>query len=95
MSTKKIFKKKNKTQYLERDASHTEHDGIRGLDKKVEDPDVLPYVLETGGKQYEGKVEGSQSSHYVLFCMRDDGFDVIPADKWYKFNRELFEVLIE
>lgn len=58
------------------------------LKKKAES---VPWILEDdeGDNLYMGNLEGGQSSNYVLFMFSEDGFKVVPADNWYKFNPKL------
>ncbi|KAK9450287.1 uncharacterized protein V1518DRAFT_413461 [Limtongia smithiae] len=47
-----------------------------------------PWLVEDfdGKNTWVGNYEASQSDCYVLFVFDDDGFKVVPAEKWYKFT---------
>ncbi|KAJ3226111.1 hypothetical protein HK099_005580 [Clydaea vesicula] len=87
---KSFFKKKNKSFFFGRNKAYDENDpddGISGLRRRAADPDILPWILKPNDKlEYEGNVEGAQSSQYVFFVLSDGHFNVVPAAKWYKFK---------
>ncbi|KAI8323167.1 Rap30/74 interaction domain-containing protein [Martensiomyces pterosporus] len=53
--------------------------------------EARPWVLEDYDEKesWTGSLEGGQKSNYVLFVLMDDGFKVIPVDRWYKFTPKL------
>ncbi|ORX67637.1 Rap30/74 interaction domain-containing protein [Linderina pennispora] len=53
--------------------------------------EARPWVLEDYDEKesWNGTLEGGQKSDYVLFVLMDDGFKVVPVDRWYKFTPKL------
>ncbi|KAJ1937730.1 transcription factor IIF subunit tfg1, partial [Linderina macrospora] len=53
--------------------------------------EARPWVLEDYDEKesWNGTLEGGQKSDYVLFVLMDDGFKVVPVDRWYKFMPKL------
>ncbi|KAK3817014.1 MAG: hypothetical protein J3R72DRAFT_497922 [Linnemannia gamsii] len=52
--------------------------------------ELAPWVLDGNDSQknWTGELEGGQEASYAVFVKTEDGFKVIPVDKWYKFNRK-------
>ncbi|ORY04619.1 Rap30/74 interaction domain-containing protein [Basidiobolus meristosporus CBS 931.73] len=59
--------------------------------RKIREQEAKPWVIEdTDNTNYwSGVLEGGQQSNYYLFICTDEGFQVVPAHKWYKFNQKL------
>ncbi|KAK7294398.1 hypothetical protein RJT34_17287 [Clitoria ternatea] len=57
--------------------------------KKSEKYKNRPWLLEdeTGQSQYQGHLEGAQSTTYYLLIMERKEFVAIPAGSWYNFNK--------
>ncbi|KAG0326812.1 hypothetical protein BG004_002898, partial [Podila humilis] len=75
-----LFKKKTRQIYI---ANEDE--------RKKKEIESAPWVFEDYDTQntFTGQLEGGQHANYVLFVFSDDGFKVVPADKWYKFSPKL------
>ncbi|KAG0012019.1 hypothetical protein BGZ81_001814 [Podila clonocystis] len=75
-----LFKKKTRQIYI---ANEDE--------RKKKEIESAPWVIEDYDSQnnFTGQLEGGQHANYVLFVFSDDGFKVVPADKWYKFSPKL------
>ncbi|KAF9409182.1 hypothetical protein BGZ94_002033 [Podila epigama] len=75
-----LFKKKTRQIYI---ANEDE--------RKKKEIESAPWVIEDedGTNNFTGQLEGGQHANYVLFVFSDDGFKVVPADKWYKFSPKL------
>ncbi|RKO92675.1 hypothetical protein BDK51DRAFT_51043, partial [Blyttiomyces helicus] len=91
-----LFKKKTKSFYFGRDEEAEEEAKQAGKDgaaprRRKKDPDRFPWLLTDaeGNNGHVGNVDGAQDSNYYLFVFSDDGFQVIPASKWYKFTPKL------
>ncbi|KAJ1918434.1 transcription factor IIF subunit tfg1 [Mycoemilia scoparia] len=50
-----------------------------------------PWMFEDYDAQnsWTGTLEGGQKSNYFLFVLIDDGFKVVPVDRWYNFRQKL------
>ncbi|KAJ2095529.1 transcription factor IIF subunit tfg1 [Coemansia sp. S100] len=59
--------------------------------RRLDIEEARPWVLEDDDEKevWTGSLEGGQSSAYVLFVLTDDGFKVVPVDRWYKFTPKL------
>ncbi|OLY80773.1 Transcription initiation factor IIF subunit alpha [Smittium mucronatum] len=59
--------------------------------RKLNIEESRPWILEDfdGAQNWTGTLEGGQKSNYVLFVLMDDGFKVVPVDRWYKFSSKL------
>ncbi|OMJ25357.1 Transcription initiation factor IIF subunit alpha [Smittium culicis] len=59
--------------------------------RKLNIEESRPWILEDfdGAQNWTGTLEGGQKSNYVLFVLMDDGFKVVPVDKWYKFSSKI------
>ncbi|KAJ1974613.1 transcription factor IIF subunit tfg1 [Dimargaris cristalligena] len=59
--------------------------------RKLREVESKPWLLEDFDHQelWTGSLEGGQKSSYVMFVLIEDGFKIIPADKWYKFHPKL------
>ncbi|KAJ2869905.1 transcription factor IIF subunit tfg1 [Coemansia aciculifera] len=59
--------------------------------RRLDIEEARPWVLEDDDERevWTGSLEGGQSSTYVLFVLTDDGFKVVPVDRWYKFTPKL------
>ncbi|KAJ2886018.1 transcription factor IIF subunit tfg1, partial [Coemansia aciculifera] len=59
--------------------------------RRLDIEEARPWVLEDDDESevWTGSLEGGQSSAYVLFVLTDDGFKVVPVDRWYKFTPKL------
>jgi len=75
-----LFKKRTRQIYL---ANEDE--------RKKKEIESAPWVVEDYDHQnsFTGQLEGGQHANYVLFVFAEDGFKVVPADKWYKFSSKL------
>ncbi|KAG0050380.1 hypothetical protein BGZ83_004845 [Gryganskiella cystojenkinii] len=75
-----LFKKRTRQIYL---ANEDE--------RKKKEIESAPWVVEEddGQNSFTGQLEGGQHADYVLFVFTDDGFKVVPADKWYKFSSKI------
>ncbi|KAF8941716.1 hypothetical protein BGZ47_007259 [Haplosporangium gracile] len=60
-------------------------------ERKKKEIEAAPWVLDDYDSQnnWTGQLEGGQGANYVLFVFAEDGFKVVPADKWYKFSPKL------
>ncbi|KAG0370884.1 hypothetical protein BC939DRAFT_505853 [Gamsiella multidivaricata] len=60
-------------------------------ERKKKEIEAAPWVVEDYDNQnnWTGQLEGGQHANYVLFLFSDDGFKVVPADKWYKFTPKI------
>ncbi|KAK9459316.1 uncharacterized protein V1516DRAFT_708437 [Lipomyces oligophaga] len=56
--------------------------------RKLRYEEHYPWLLEDfdGQNTWVGSYEAAQSDCYVLFVVDEDGFKMIPAEKWYKFT---------
>lgn len=80
-SKKNLFKKKTRQVFIPLDPA------ARQLKKE----EALPWVLEDydGHNTWVGNVEAGQSKgQYMLFVFAEDGFRVVPAHRWYKFQKK-------
>ncbi|KAH8547822.1 hypothetical protein BGW37DRAFT_508826 [Umbelopsis sp. PMI_123] len=59
--------------------------------RKLREEEQKPWVLEDFDNQngFVGTLEGGQKSDYMLFVFAENGFKVVPVDKWYKFNPKI------
>ncbi|KAJ2744782.1 transcription factor IIF subunit tfg1 [Coemansia sp. BCRC 34301] len=59
--------------------------------RRLDIEEARPWVLEDDDESevWTGSLEGGQNSTYVLFVLTDDGFKVVPVDRWYKFTPKL------
>ncbi|KAJ2005162.1 transcription factor IIF subunit tfg1 [Coemansia thaxteri] len=59
--------------------------------RRLDIEEARPWVLEDDDEKevWTGSLEGGQSSSYVLFVLTDDGFKVVPVDRWYKFTPKI------
>ncbi|KAJ2850252.1 transcription factor IIF subunit tfg1 [Coemansia brasiliensis] len=59
--------------------------------RRLDIEEARPWILEDDDEKevWTGELEGGQSSEYVLFVLAEDGFRVVPVDRWYKFNPKL------
>ncbi|CAO3675686.1 unnamed protein product [Umbelopsis ramanniana] len=59
--------------------------------RKLREEEQKPWVLEDFDNQnaFVGTLEGGQKSDYMLFVFAENGFKVVPVDKWYKFNSKI------
>ncbi|ORZ11673.1 hypothetical protein BCR41DRAFT_356735 [Lobosporangium transversale] len=65
--------------------------GANGEERKKKEIEAAPWVIEDydSKNNWTGQLEGGQHANYVLFVFSDDGFKVVPADKWYKFSPKI------
>ncbi|KAJ8098792.1 hypothetical protein POJ06DRAFT_142305 [Lipomyces tetrasporus] len=56
--------------------------------KKLRYEEYYPWLVEDfdGKNTWVGNYEAAQSDCYVLFVFDEDGFKMVPAEKWYKFT---------
>ncbi|KAJ2445433.1 transcription factor IIF subunit tfg1, partial [Coemansia sp. RSA 2440] len=76
-----LFKKKTKQVYFADEEK-----------RRLDIEEARPWVLEDDDESHvwTGDLEGGQNaSAYVLFVLADDGFRVVPVDRWYKFAPKL------
>ncbi|KAJ2796096.1 transcription factor IIF subunit tfg1, partial [Coemansia guatemalensis] len=59
--------------------------------RRLDIEEARPWVLEDDDEKevWTGSLEGGQNSAFVLFVLADDGFKVVPVDRWYKFTPKL------
>ncbi|KAJ2756563.1 transcription factor IIF subunit tfg1, partial [Coemansia nantahalensis] len=59
--------------------------------RRLDIEEARPWVLEDDDEKevWTGTLEGGQSSSYVLFVLAENGFKVVPVDRWYKFAPKL------
>ncbi|KAJ2844756.1 transcription factor IIF subunit tfg1, partial [Coemansia erecta] len=59
--------------------------------RRLDIEEARPWVLEDDDEKevWTGSLEGGQNSSYVMFVLADDGFKVVPVDRWYKFTPKL------
>ncbi|KAJ2595775.1 transcription factor IIF subunit tfg1 [Coemansia sp. RSA 1722] len=59
--------------------------------RRLDIEEARPWVLEDDDETevWTGSLEGGQNSSYVMFVLADDGFKVVPVDRWYKFTPKL------
>ncbi|KAK7206304.1 hypothetical protein BZA70DRAFT_276258 [Myxozyma melibiosi] len=74
---KALFQKKTRQVY-------TNHEEERRLRYE----EFYPWLIEDfdGKNTWVGNYEAAQSDCYVLFVFDEDGFKMVPAEKWYKFT---------
>ncbi|KAJ1662248.1 transcription factor IIF subunit tfg1 [Coemansia sp. RSA 1813] len=77
---KNLFKKRTKQVYFADEEK-----------RRLDIEEARPWVLEDDDEKdvWTGSLEGAQNSAYVLFVLTDDGFKVVPVDRWYKFTPKL------
>jgi transcription initiation factor TFIIF subunit alpha len=75
-----LFKKRTRQIYIGKDDERQK--------KEIES---APWVVEDYDSKntWTGQLEGGQHANYVLFVFSDDGFKVVPADKWYTFTPKI------
>ncbi|KAJ2162806.1 transcription factor IIF subunit tfg1 [Coemansia sp. RSA 552] len=59
--------------------------------RRLDIEEARPWVLEDDDEQevWTGSLEGGQNSEFVLFVLAEDGFRVVPVNRWYKFAPKL------
>ncbi|KAI8086397.1 uncharacterized protein BX664DRAFT_335691 [Halteromyces radiatus] len=74
-----LFKKRTRQIYLAKEDT-----------RELKEQEHRPWILEdfTGTNSFTGTLEGGQRSDYVLFVLTENGFKVVPLDRWYKFQRK-------
>ncbi|EMR09814.1 hypothetical protein PNEG_01995 [Pneumocystis murina B123] len=74
-----IFKKKTRQGYR-----------INKAEWILRQEERVPWVLEDfdGRNTWIGTMEGGQSHNYVFFVFAENGFKVVPANKYYRFNQK-------
>ncbi|KAI8361763.1 hypothetical protein BD560DRAFT_355912 [Blakeslea trispora] len=74
---KMLFKKRTKQIYMAKEDT-----------RELKEQEHLPWILEDydGQNSFTGTYEGGQRSDYVLFVLSDNGFQVMPVERWYKFQ---------
>ncbi|KAJ2655294.1 transcription factor IIF subunit tfg1 [Coemansia sp. RSA 1200] len=77
---KNLFKKRTKQVYFADEEK-----------RRLDIEEARPWVLEDDDEteMWTGSLEGAQNSAHVLFVLTDDGFRVVPVDRWYKFAPRL------
>ncbi|KAI9500898.1 transcription factor IIF subunit tfg1 [Coemansia spiralis] len=77
---KNLFKKRTKQVYFADEEK-----------RRLDIEEARPWVLEDDDEKemWTGSLEGGQNSSFVLFVLTDDGFKVVPVDRWYKFAPRL------
>ncbi|KAF9435133.1 hypothetical protein BGZ76_006841 [Entomortierella beljakovae] len=60
-------------------------------ERQKKEIESAPWVVEDYDNKntWTGQLEGGQHANYVLFVFSDDGFKVVPADKWYTFTPKI------
>ncbi|KAJ2721618.1 transcription factor IIF subunit tfg1 [Coemansia sp. Benny D115] len=77
---KNLFKKRTKQVYFADEEK-----------RRLDIEEARPWVLEDDDEKevWTGSLEGGQMSTYVLFVLTEDGFKVVPVNRWYKFAPKL------
>jgi transcription initiation factor TFIIF subunit alpha len=72
-----LFKKRTKQIYLAKEDT-----------RELKEQEHRPWILEDYDSQnsFTGTLEGGQRSDYMFFVLTDNGFKVMPVDRWYKFQ---------
>ncbi|KAI8882030.1 Rap30/74 interaction domain-containing protein [Backusella circina FSU 941] len=72
-----LFKKRTKQIYLAKEDT-----------RELKEQEQRPWILEDydGQNSFTGTYEGGQRSDYFFFVLTDNGFKVMPVDRWYKFQ---------
>ncbi|KAI9269862.1 hypothetical protein BY458DRAFT_510643 [Sporodiniella umbellata] len=72
-----LFKKRTKQIYLAKEDT-----------RELKEQEHRPWILEDieGQNNFTGTLEGGQRSDYMLFVLAENGFKVVPVDRWYKFQ---------
>ncbi|KAK9453188.1 hypothetical protein V1511DRAFT_505875 [Dipodascopsis uninucleata] len=57
-------------------------------ERRLRYEEYYPWLIEDfdGKNTWVGNYEAAQSDSYVLFVFDEDGFKMVPAEKWYKFT---------
>ncbi len=59
-------------------------------DQRVREEEKSPWILEDSeDRVFTGRLEGGQSSNYVLLVNQGNNFHVVPVTKWYRFNPKI------
>ncbi|KAK9237349.1 hypothetical protein V1525DRAFT_377352 [Lipomyces kononenkoae] len=76
-SKKHAFQKKTRQVY-----------NVNENERKLRYEEYYPWLIEDfeGKNTWVGNYEAAQSDCYVLFVFDEDGFKMVPAEKWYKFT---------
>ncbi|KAG2199946.1 uncharacterized protein EV154DRAFT_516371 [Mucor mucedo] len=72
-----LFKKRTKQIYLAKEDT-----------RELKEQEHRPWILEDydSHNSFTGTLEGGQRSDYMFFVLSDNGFKVMPVDRWYKFQ---------
>ncbi|KAI9354476.1 hypothetical protein BD770DRAFT_392424 [Pilaira anomala] len=72
-----LFKKRTKQIYLAKEDT-----------RELKEQEHRPWILEDYDSQnsFNGTLEGGQRSDYMFFVLSNNGFKVMPVDRWYKFQ---------
>ncbi|KAG2237307.1 hypothetical protein BDF21DRAFT_442935 [Thamnidium elegans] len=72
-----LFKKRTKQIYLAKEDT-----------RELKEQEHRPWILEDydSHNSFNGTLEGGQRSDYMFFVLSDNGFKVMPVDRWYKFQ---------
>ncbi|KAI7861830.1 hypothetical protein BDF14DRAFT_1863800 [Spinellus fusiger] len=72
-----LFKKRTKQIFLAKEDT-----------RELKEQEQRPWILEDydGQNSFTGTLEGGQRSDYVFFVLTENGFKVVPVDRWYKFQ---------
>ncbi|RKP07179.1 hypothetical protein THASP1DRAFT_24626 [Thamnocephalis sphaerospora] len=81
LNRRNLFKKRTRQVFLSKDSAEVREERRR---------DNYPWILEDfdASHSFTGNLSGGQghTAKYALFFFSDDGFRVVMADKWYKFQ---------
>ncbi|OBZ85859.1 Transcription initiation factor IIF subunit alpha [Choanephora cucurbitarum] len=74
---KMLFKKRTKQIYMAKEDT-----------RELKEQEHRPWILEDydGQNSFTGTYEGGQRSDYMFFVLTDHGFQVMPVERWYKFQ---------
>ncbi|EEB05100.2 transcription factor TFIIF complex alpha subunit Tfg1 [Schizosaccharomyces japonicus yFS275] len=58
--------------------------------RRLQEEELCPWIMEDfdGKNTWASTMEGGQSSSFVLFMFSENGFKVIPVDRFYRFNQK-------
>ncbi|KAJ2360119.1 transcription factor IIF subunit tfg1, partial [Coemansia sp. RSA 2607] len=82
---KNLFKKRTKQVYFADEEK-----------RRLDIEEARPWVLEDDDDKevWSGSLEGGQKAAHVLFVLAENGFKVVPVDRWYKFTpKQQFKTL--
>ncbi|KAI8079532.1 uncharacterized protein B0P05DRAFT_586991 [Gilbertella persicaria] len=74
---KMLFKKRTKQIFMAKEDT-----------RELKEQEHRPWILEDydGQNSFTGTLEGGQRSDYMFFVLTNNGFKVMPVERWYKFQ---------